>query len=45
MGGSWSRDLTEHGPLEKGTANHFSILAHQIKSDQSLSLVRLFETP
>ena len=27
MGGSWWRDLTECGPLEKGMANHFSILA------------------
>ena len=25
-GGSWWRDLTECGPLEKGMANHFSIL-------------------
>ena len=27
MGESWLRDLTECGPLEKGMANHFSILA------------------
>ena len=27
MGGSWWKDLTECGPLEKGMANHFSILA------------------
>ena len=27
MGGSWWRDVTECGPLEKGMANHFSILA------------------
>ena len=27
MGGLWWRDLTECGPLEKGMANHFSILA------------------
>ena len=27
MGGSWWRDLTECGPLEKGVENHFSILA------------------
>ena len=27
MGGSWWRDLTECGPLEKGMAKHFSILA------------------
>ena len=27
MGGSWWRDLTECGPLEKGMANHISILA------------------
>ena len=27
MGGSWWRDLTECGPLEKGMANHFSVLA------------------
>ena len=26
-GGSWWRGLTEGGPLEKGMANHFSILA------------------
>ena len=26
-GGSWWRDLTECGPLEKGMANHFSFLA------------------
>ena len=25
-GGSWWRGLTECGPLEKGMANHFSIL-------------------
>ena len=25
--GSWWRGLTKHGPLEKGMANHFSILA------------------
>ena len=24
MGGSWCRDLTECGPLEKGMAKHFS---------------------
>ena len=27
MGRSWCRGLTECGPLEKGMANHFSILA------------------
>ena len=27
MEGSWWRVLTKHGPLEKGMANHFSILA------------------
>ena len=27
MDGSWWRDLTECGPLEKGMANHFSIRA------------------
>ena len=26
-GGAWWRDLIECGPLEKGMANHFSILA------------------
>ena len=26
MDGSWRRVLTKHGPLEKGLANHFSIL-------------------
>ena len=29
-GGSWWRGLTECGPLEKGMANHFSILALRI---------------
>ena len=29
-GGSWWRDLTECGPLEKGMANHFSMLALKI---------------
>ena len=27
MSGSWRRGVTECGPLEKGMANHFSILA------------------
>ena len=27
MGGSWWRGLTKCGPLEKGMASHFSILA------------------
>ena len=27
MDGSWWKVLTKHGPLEKGMANHFSILA------------------
>ena len=27
LGGLWWKDLTECGPLEKGMANHFSILA------------------
>ena len=27
MDGSWWRVMTKHGPLEKGLANHFSILA------------------
>ena len=27
MGRSWWKGLTECGPLEKGMANHFSILA------------------
>ena len=26
MDRSWQRVLTKHGPLEKGMANHFSIL-------------------
>ena len=30
MGRSWWRDLTECGPLEKGMANRFSILAWKI---------------
>ena len=30
MGRSWWRGLTECGPLEKGMANHFSILALRI---------------
>ena len=29
-GGSWWRDLTECGPLEKGMANHFNLI-HPIK--------------
>jgi len=27
MDGSWWRVMTNHGPLEKGMAKHFSILA------------------
>ena len=30
MGGSWWRGRAECGPLEKGMANHFSILALKI---------------
>ena len=30
MDGSWWRVLTKRGPLEKGMANHFSILAWKI---------------
>ena len=30
MDGSWWRVLTKHAPLEKGMANHFSILALRI---------------
>ena len=43
MDGSWWRVLKKHGPLEKGMANHFSILALrtpgtvQFSSVQSLS--------
>ena len=29
MDGSWWRGLTDCGPLEKGMANHFSILASE----------------
>ena len=36
MGGSWWRGLTECGPLEKGTANHFSILALKRQNDRML---------
>ena len=32
MDGSWWRGLTKHGPLEKGMANHFSILALRMNS-------------
>ena len=35
-GGSWWRGLTECGPLEKGTANHFSILALKRQNDRML---------
>ena len=35
-GGSWWRGLTECGPLEKGTANHFSILALKRQNDKIL---------
>ena len=31
--GSWWRILTKHGPLKKGMANHFSILAWRIPMD------------
>ena len=30
--GSWWRGLTEYGPLEKGMANHFSILENPMNS-------------
>ena len=33
MDGSWWRVLTKCGPLEKGMANHFSILALRIPQD------------
>ena len=36
-GGSWWRDLTECGPLEKGMANHFSILA--LRTPWTVSLI------
>ena len=32
MDGSWQRVLTKHGPLEKGMANYFSILALRMNS-------------
>ena len=32
MNASWWRFLTKHGPLEKGMANHFSILALRIQN-------------
>ena len=32
MGGSWWRDLTECGPLEKGMANHYSCLENPMNS-------------
>ena len=31
LDGSWWRVLTKHGPLEKGMANHFRILAWRIQ--------------
>ena len=51
MNGSWWRVLKKRGPLEKGMANHFIILALRIpwtvhfSSVQALSCVRLFVTP
>ena len=30
--GSWWRGLTKHGPLEKGMANHFSVLENPMNS-------------
>ena len=38
MGGSWWRVLTECGPLEKGMANHFSILALRMKRQKDRTL-------
>ena len=32
MGGSWWRDLTECGPLEKGMANQYSCLESPMNS-------------
>ena len=32
MGGSWWRDLTECGPLEKGMANQYSCLENSMNS-------------
>ena len=32
MDGSWWRGLTKHGPLEKGMANHFSVLENPMNS-------------
>ena len=32
MGGSWWRDLTECGPLEKGMANQYSCLENPMNS-------------
>ena len=36
MGRSWWRDLTECGSLQKGLANHFSILALRIYEEYSM---------
>jgi len=33
MGGSWWRGLTGCGPLEKGMANHYSILGSFVDHD------------
>ena len=39
MDGSWWRVLTKFGPLEKGTTNHFSILAiNSIKMQKDRTL-------
>ena len=39
MDRSWYRVLTTHGPLEKGMANHFSILAlNSMKRQKDMTL-------
>ena len=42
VGGSWGRGLTECGPLEKGMANHLSILLenpmNNIKRQKDMTL-------
>ena len=45
MEGLWWRVLTKHGPLEKGMANHFTMLALRMPSVQFSHWVVSFVTP
>ena len=42
MDRSWRRVLTKHGPLEKGMANHFSILA--LKTHEQYEKAKIYDT-